>query len=69
MAFLADWLEEAVLFRLGARFVVGRAPWEVWERGMRRQYDLMSASNAETPEGTTLDEDSEDWVDLGSVRY
>jgi len=58
-AHLANWAEEAVMWKIRAKYVEGGEPWKVWERALRRLYRIDTGDKAH----------GEGWEDLGSVMY
>lgn len=56
--YLAARAEESIMHLISARFVSGGAPWEVWERALKRQYREKTGGL-----------DMEDWEVVGSVQY
>lgn len=74
-SYFADVAEESIMNALGAKFVIGREPWKLWERALERQYQVAERGKEDengekewkvrTPEM----EGGDDWVDLESIRY
>jgi len=60
MAYFASWAEEAVMWKISAKYVDGGEPWKVWERALRRLFAGAEGGKEREAEG---------WEDLGSVRY
>lgn len=60
MSFFGSWAEEAVMWKISAKYVDGGEPWKIWERALKRLYKEAGAMNEVEREG---------WEDLGSVRY
>ena len=61
LAYFAEWLEEMLMSRMGAKWVPGGDPTKIWERALRR--------HARTVSGQEEAEKDEGWEEAGSMLY